>query len=68
MKEARGELLYFMDPDDWIEINCFERCYDIYKEYGCEIVHFAHYWCSGGRRNADNIQFKVIKGKEILRE
>ena len=68
MKETQGELLYFMDPDDWIEPNCFERCYETYKKYGCEIVHFAHYWCSGKGRTADNIQFKVVEGKEILRE
>ena len=68
MKEAQGELLYFMDPDDWIELNCFEKCYETYKEYNCEIIHFAHYWCTGGGRGADNIHFKVVEGKEILRE
>lgn len=68
MREAHGELLYFMDPDDWIELNCFEKCFETYKKYKCEIIHFAHYYCISGGRGAAKINFKVVEGKEILRE
>lgn len=40
MEYAHGELLYFMDPDDWIESECFSRYYETYKQYDSDIVHF----------------------------
>jgi glycosyltransferase EpsJ len=66
MKEAAGELLYFMDPDDWIEPNCFERCYEIYQLYDCDIIHFGYWWVYGDELFTDkNKEFKVFKGDDI---
>ncbi len=53
MKEAMGELLYFMDPDDWIEPDCFGRCYDIYMENGYDMIQFEKYWVYGESKNPD---------------
>ena len=68
MAEAKGELLYFMDPDDWIERNCFERCYETYKQNDCDMVHFSHWVCHGGKRACEKFQNQVFEGDTILRE
>lgn len=65
MAEAKGELLYFMDPDDWIEPNCFEKCYETYKKYGCDIVHFSHWVWVGGNKGCETLEHKVFQGSEI---
>lgn len=69
MADAQGELLYFMDPDDWIEPNCFERCYEVYREYECDIVNFAFWWVYGDNKfTANNNSFSIFKGNEIYEE
>lgn len=68
MAEAKGELLYFMDPDDWIELNCFERCYETYIKYGCDIVHFPYCLYIGSSKGHENFQLEIFEGRRILRE
>lgn len=69
MKDANGELLYFMDPDDWIEPNCFEFCYEAYQQYHCDIVHFGFWWCYEGKEkfsSKDNT-FSISEGDDIYK-
>lgn len=54
MKQAKGELLYFMDPDDWIEPNCFERCYETYQQHNCDIIQFDKNYVWGDEKRPDN--------------
>lgn len=69
MKEAKGELLYFMDPDDWIEPNCFERCFETYKKFGCDMVQFEKYWVYGNSKKSDKgTVFGVWDHKQIVKE
>lgn len=66
MEYCKGELLYFMDPDDWIETNCFERCYDTYKQYDCDIINFGFWWVSDNDKFSDSdASFKIFRSKEI---
>jgi glycosyltransferase involved in cell wall biosynthesis len=67
MKEATGELLYFFDPDDWIEPNCFERCLETYQQYDGDIVHFGFWWVYGNDSFTDSpLSFKVFRKEEIF--
>lgn len=66
MKEAAGELLYFMDPDDWIEPNCFERCLDTYGKYDCDIVQFEKYWVFGNKKQTDKDKHNGIWNHELI--
>ena len=67
MKEAQGELLYFMDPDDWIEPDCFQRCYEAYQQYGGDIIHFGFWWVYGEKKYADgDACFRLFKGEDIF--
>lgn len=69
MKETKGELLYFMDPDDWIEPDCFERCYNIYRNNDCDIIQFEKYWVYGNEKHTDIEKQSGIKNHEqIIRE
>lgn len=54
MEDAKGELLYFMDPDDWIESNCLERCYEIYQQHNCDIIQFDKYYVFGDEKRPDH--------------
>lgn len=54
MKEATGELLYFIDSDDWIEPNCFERCFETYERHNCDIVQFDKNYVWGDQKNPDH--------------
>lgn len=40
MKKACGKYLYFLDSDDWIELNLLEECYNVAEKTKSEIVIF----------------------------
>ena len=40
IEAATGEWIYFMDPDDWIEPNLFELCWENAKTTKCDMVFF----------------------------
>ena len=65
MEYAHGELLAFMDPDDWIEIECFSKCYEIYKQNNCDIVHFGTKWIFSDKIFEQPGEFGTYKGSEI---
>ncbi len=37
---ATGDYIAFLDADDWMELDSYERLYGIMQEYQCEIVAF----------------------------
>jgi glycosyltransferase involved in cell wall biosynthesis len=65
---THGELLYFLDPDDWIEPECFNKCYETYKEYDCDIVHFGFKWVYSDRTSVTPSKSGVFHGPEIWKE
>lgn len=68
MEYAHGELLYFMDPDDWIEKDCFRKCYEIFKQHDCEIVHFGLNKVYTNEVVEKSNVFKIYIGPEIWKE
>lgn len=69
MEHATGDLLYFMDPDDWIEPNCFERCYNIYINNDCDIIQFEKYWVCRNKKHIDKEKRSGVRNHEqIIRE
>lgn len=69
MNEAKGELIYFMDSDDWIEPNCLERCLETYNNHHCDIVQFENYWVSGNKKSSEKDKHNGIWNHEqIIRE
>lgn len=68
IEHARGELLAFVDPDDWIEKDCFSKCYETYKQYDCELVHFGINWVFSNRISEKPCKFEILTGPEIWKE
>lgn len=68
MQYAQGELLYFMDPDDWIEPECFSKCYETYKQHDCDIVCFGLKWVYSNRISEKQNKFCIYTGSEIWKE
>lgn len=62
---ATGEYITFVDSDDYIELNAFEKMYNIAQETTADIVLFNHYH---GENNLNNVKFpknKLLRGKEL---
>ena len=51
--ESCGEYLYFLDSDDYIEKNTFEKCFDVATNYFADLVLF----CEGSRGGNGTISF-----------
>ena len=68
MAHAHGELLAFVDPDDWIEADCFCKCYETYKHYNCDMVHFGTKWVYSDRVFEQSNKFGIYTGPEIWKE
>ncbi len=49
---AEGEWLYFMDPDDWIEVDAFEKIMKNAEETGAGMVFFAVERIEGKKRTS----------------
>ena len=43
LKIAKGEFIHFLDSDDWLELNAYEKLYDIIKNTGADLVKFKAY-------------------------
>lgn len=54
IKNSTGELIGFVDSDDWIEPKYYEHMVSIYQKYRCDII------CSGMIRDYENSSKKVV--------
>lgn len=71
IKHANGELLHFIDPDDWIEPNCFSKCYEIYQKYSPDCIHFnkyIHRWDTDNKLSDGELDFKILTNEDIYKE
>lgn len=37
---AKGDYVYFLDSDDYIDLNCIKDCYDYCEKYNLDIINF----------------------------
>jgi glycosyltransferase involved in cell wall biosynthesis len=68
IKVALGEKIYFMGPDDWIYPTCFERCYDTFKQYCCEIVYIGSLWEESTHSYETKQEFCVSDGIDVIKK
>jgi glycosyltransferase involved in cell wall biosynthesis len=68
MEYVHGELLAFMDPDDWIENECFSKCYEAYEQYNCDIVYFGLKEIYSNKVYEKQSKFCIYTGSEIWSE
>lgn len=70
MRIARGQYIAFVDGDDWIEPDMYERMYRTMSEQDVDIVMCGHYENTGTVRKEvyHGIQEKKYGKEELLRE
>lgn len=68
MEYTHGDLLYFLDPDDWIEPECFSKCFEAFQKYDCDIVHFGIRWVFEDKIYNDPNKFGIYTDEEIWKE
>ena len=68
---ARGEYLHFIDPDDWLETDCFKTCYQELKKTSADCVHFDKYIHHFKKPNEilhdQELDYKIVTGDEIYK-
>ena len=67
---ATGEYIAFVDSDDWIDLNIFEKCINIFYKYKCDVVDFRATFTDSSKITIDDIYFDpiVVEYGEILRD
>lgn len=63
MKVAKGEYIYFLDSDDWIEDECLEKCLYELSKYNLDYVTFDSVMVY---ENENGLQWKEQIGKQNL--
>lgn len=67
---ARGDYIWFVDSDDWIEKNCLERLLDLCFQHHLDILHFCAAIAIGEecvrRYSYSTASDDVMPGKEAL--
>lgn len=62
LEQAKGDLLGFVDPDDWIEADLYESLYGMYRASGADIVQCGYcYHLKDGR-----VEMNTAKRDEIF--
>lgn len=59
LQYATAPYIGFVDSDDWIELDMYEKMYDKMVRYDCDIVY-----CQSVRDNGENTVFEKSVGKE----
>jgi glycosyltransferase involved in cell wall biosynthesis len=68
---AKGDYIAFVDSDDWVESDIYQFCVDISKKTNSDVVDFKPMLVTElneSKRFSDTRNYKVITGKEILRD
>lgn len=62
---ATGEYLYFIDSDDYIELNTMEDMYNIAKESNADIILFNYYWGNDNLSITNLPKNRLLEGDEL---
>lgn len=68
MAVATGEYITFVDSDDWLEMNIYEKCIKIFQKYNCDVVDFRAVFATDNSISKDNVNFspQIIENDEIM--
>lgn len=68
LQYASGDYIGFVDSDDWVEYDMYEKLYNKAIEYNCDIVYCQHIRDDGSEKTKNNNKTKFNKktGKEDI--
>lgn len=68
LDNAQGELITFVDSDDWIEKNCLDSCITVIREFpSVDIIRYGYYKEIGNNRVKNTCTQKMVfSPKEML--
>lgn len=61
IKIARGEWIYFLDSDDFLELNMFDELLEVVNKTNCDIVQFGYYNYKNGKILSERVPSKYIE-------
>ena len=59
---AKGEYVHFLDSDDWIELNTYEKLYQLAQTRNIEILKFKSYTFDNIEQNVSTSYFTEMQG------
>lgn len=65
---AQGDYIYFVDSDDWIELNTIEKMVDLAQWYNVSLVEAKHKMVFTSKEPIVNNQIQTIKRENLERE
>lgn len=65
IREAKGDYIWCIDSDDWIEENCLSSICEMLKN-GVDILAFSSFIPEGGRKETSQCYNKRVRDKESL--
>jgi glycosyltransferase involved in cell wall biosynthesis len=69
LKIASGDIISFVDSDDWLMPEIYEHGIDLMNKYGCDVVDFKVHYAKSERiviKNTKKIKIKIVEGQDIL--
>ena len=69
-QKAKGEYIYVLDSDDYIDENLFKIGLNTANKYNVDIVNFNYYYIKNGQKNIKTTHFpknKILDKKEIIK-
>lgn len=62
---ATGEWIYFLDSDDFLELNTFEVLIGVAEKTGCDLIHFGYRTLKGNKKINEMVSFNYQEYQNI---
>ena len=62
---ARGEWVYFLDSDDFLELNTFEALIESAEKTACDLIHFGYRTLKGDKKINEMVYFNYQEYQNI---
>lgn len=66
MAQANGKYIGFVDPDDWIDLDFYEKLYNKAEELSSDLVIGNHKSVFGGKETINSYDFQIFKNEKVL--
>mgnify|MGYP004517414661 CR=1 FL=1 len=57
---ASGDFITFVDSDDWLDLNIYRKCINVFQKYKCDVVDFRAIFSDDNEKIINNSYFEPI--------